>query len=77
MEIQPGFMDGVWYMWNKTLEAIDKNKHLPLDEFDDVINDIGCMIRDEVGEQITEQYDQKLGMTFKFHHTMVRKLLTQ
>ena len=59
-KIQPGFMEGVFYMWNKTLEQLKKNEkyNLTTGEQEDFINGVGMAIRDQYEELTVEQYDQ-------------------
>lgn len=56
-ELQPGFMEGVYYMWHKVLDAANNSKELPMKDFDGVINEIGCNIQDQYEKHTVNKFD--------------------
>ena len=57
-DIPEGFMDGVYFMWEKTIQNLEKNAKYDLspDSQIDYINDVGMAIRDQCEKITIEKY---------------------
>ncbi len=59
-KIKPGFLEGVYYMWDKTLEVLEskEKKDLTPGHQIDLINGVGISITGQCENMIIEHYDQ-------------------